>query len=148
MVSIEMRLSGVDELQAALAAAVERMDTVTREATAAAASLVEIAVKDKLRQSSHRRGTPTPSSPGQPPALVSGNLMRSIAVRGPTGGLGVWGASIGPTAIYGRIQELGGMTGRHHAAHLPPRPYADPAAHETFPIIESTYLAAWATIFG
>ncbi|MER6895944.1 hypothetical protein ABT261_19755, partial [Amycolatopsis sp. NPDC000740] len=70
MVSIEMRLSGVDELQAALAAAVERMDTVTREATAAAASLVEIAVKDKLRQSSHRRGTPTPSSPGQPPALA------------------------------------------------------------------------------
>lgn len=143
-----MRVSGVDELQAALTAAVGRMDTTTKEATAVAASLVEIAVKDKLRQTSHRRRTPTPSSPGQPPSLVTGNLMRSIAVRGPTGGLGVWGASIGPTAIYGRIQELGGMTGRHHATHLPPRPYVDPAAHQTFPIIQSTYLAAWATIFG
>lgn len=143
-----MRVSGVDELQAALTAAVGRMDTTTKEATAVAASLVEIAVKDKLRQTSHRRRTPTPSSPGQPPSLVTGNLMRSIAVRGPTGGLGVWGASIGPTAIYGRIQELGGMTGRRHATYLPPRPYVDPAAHQTFPIIQSTYLAAWATIFG
>ncbi|HWD02737.1 MAG TPA: hypothetical protein VG674_09820 [Amycolatopsis sp.] len=146
--SFEVHLSGADELTAALAAAVARMDTVTREATTTAASLVEIAVKDKLRQSSHRRRTPTPSSPGQPPSLVTGNLMRSIAVRGPTGGLGVWGASIGPTAIYGRIQELGGMTGRGHHTHLPPRPYVDPAARETFPIVESTYLAAWAKIFG
>lgn len=39
---------------------------------------VETKTKQNLGQSSHPYGTPTPATPGGPPALVSGTLRRSI----------------------------------------------------------------------
>jgi phage gpG-like protein len=58
---------------------------------------------------------------------VTGTLRRSITVKGPHPlGLGRWEAQIGPTAVYGRIQELGGVTGRGGATVLPARPYVAP----------------------
>ena len=146
MAGIEIHVDGIGEVQAALTAAVARLDAATRVATVAAASLAEAATKDQLRKSSHQRGTPTPADPGQPPALVSGNLMRSIAVKGPSGGGGLYTAAIGPTAVYGRIQELGGATGRNHATNLPPRPYVEPARKQVEPAIEATYIAAWRAV--
>lgn len=95
-------------------------------ATAQASHLLERQIKTTLKTSSHPRGTPTPSAPGEPPSLVTGTLRRSITVKGPTPlGRGRWEAQIGPTAVYGRIQELGGVTGR--GAVLPARPYVQPS---------------------
>ncbi|MCI3277658.1 hypothetical protein [Streptomyces cylindrosporus] len=100
----------------------------TRTATAHAAHLLEAEIKTTLATSSHPRGTPTPSRPGEPPSLVTGTLRRSISVKGPHPlGLGRWEAQIGPTAIYGRIQELGGVTGRGHSTTLPARPFVQPS---------------------
>ena len=73
----------------------------------------------------HAPGTPTPSGPGQPPSLISGALRRSITVEAPERTAQGWAISVGPTIVYGRIQELGGTAG--NGARLPPRPYMRPA---------------------
>ena len=36
-------------------------------------------------------------------------------------------AHVAPTTVYARIQELGGVSGKDHRSHLPPRPYVAPA---------------------
>jgi phage gpG-like protein len=145
--AFEINISGLAQLQERLAAAAGKIDVVTREATVVAASLAETAIKDQLRKSSHQKRTPTPSSPGSPPSLISGNLMRSIAVDGPSSSLGVHRAQIGPTAIYGRIQELGGATGRGHRTQLPARPYVAPAWQAVEPAVAAAYVTAWSRIF-
>lgn len=147
MPAFEINVTGLAGLQERLAAAAGRIDVETKAATTAAGAIVETAIKNQLRTSSHPKRTPTPSAPGDPPSLVSGNLMRSITVHGPTGGLGTYTSQIGPTAIYGRIQELGGTTGRGHRTHLPPRPYVDPAWSLAAPEVATTYLTAWSRIF-
>ena len=85
-------------------------------------------VEVELNASTHPRGTPTPAPPGSPPSRVSGDLLRSMKITpavptGPT----TWTAKVYPTIIYARIQELGGLAGRHHRSKLPPRPYMRPA---------------------
>lgn len=147
MATFEINVNGLGQLQERLTAAAGRIDVQTKDAMHAAASLVEIAVKNKLRESSHPRRTVTPSAPGSPPSLISGNLMRSIAVKGPTGAAGAYRAEIGPTAIYGRIQELGGNTGRGHRTHLPARPYVMPAWESAAPEVGAAFVTAWSHIF-
>lgn len=123
-----VQVVGLAQLNAAIEGLALSLNQATRTATAQASHLLEREIKQTLSTSSHRRGTPTPSSPGEPPSLVTGTLRRSITVNGPHPlGLGRWEAQVGPTAVYGRIQELGGVTGRGHAATLPARPYVQPA---------------------
>lgn len=123
-----IRVEGLAQLNAAIEGLAASLNTATRTATAQASHLLEREIKQTLSTSSHPRGTPTPSSRGEPPSLVTGTLRRSITVQGPHPlGLGRWEAQVGPTAVYGRIQELGGVTGRGHAATLPARPYVQPA---------------------
>lgn len=71
---------------------------------------IERLVKTYLRTYTHQEGTPTPSPPGGPPALVSGNLRRSWRNIPPHAGRkpGTIEGGGGPTAVYSRIQELGG----------------------------------------
>lgn len=114
--------------RAGMKAMAEAVDAATRTATATGAHLIEAEIKKRLTTSSHPKGTPTPSMPGEPPSLVSGQLRRSIRVEGPRKlGPGMYQARIGPTAAYSRVQELGGMAGRGRASRLPPRPYVAPA---------------------
>jgi phage gpG-like protein len=121
-------ITGGVELRGAMKAMAEAADAATRAATATGAHLIEAEIKKKLTTSSHPKGTPTPSAPGEPPSLVSGQLRRSIKVEGPRKlGPGLYQARIGPTAAYGRVQELGGMAGRGRASSLPARPYVAPA---------------------
>lgn len=81
-------------------------------------------VRRKLGLRSHPRGTPTPSAPGTPPARISGRLRDSVMPELPTGGGGVWTSLMGPHGVvYAAIQQRGGVAGRNHASHLPPRPY-------------------------
>lgn len=148
MPTFEMRVDGLAQLQERLHQAAARIEVTTHEATRVAASIIEREIKDQLRTTSHPRRTLTPSAPGSPPSLVSGTLMRSIAVDGPSGGLGVYTATIGPTAIYGRIQELGGVTGRGHRVHLPARPYVDPGWEKARPLVEAAYRTAWSQVFA
>lgn len=134
-------LHGVDRFIGAVDAKVAHMRAATRAATAKALHLIERRAKQKLGLKSHRRGTPTPAGPGEPPALVTGNLRRSIAVTGPEPLTpNSWRGRVGPTAVYGRVQELGGVTGR---GVLPARPYLEPAYDELKPEIAALFRAAW-----
>lgn len=121
-------VTGIGECVRALEAVGARVQAATPVAVLAAAALVEGRARAGLSRASHRRGTPTPSAPGSPPALVTGVLRSSFAVTGPVGDAGSWTSVLGPTAPYARVQELGGVTGRGHAVVLPARPYLRPAA--------------------
>jgi hypothetical protein len=101
-------------------------------------------VTNVLVRYSHAPGTcETPSPPGQPPALVTGTLRRSVQPVLAAGGGPVADASVAPHTVYARIQEYGGhiypvrrkflrwfCDGHAHFAkhvYLPPRPYMKPA---------------------
>ena len=88
-------------------------------AAAAMGAVAMRAVQAELGTSSHALGTPTPSQPGEPPSLITGQLRRSVIMR-PKGRAHV---QVGATTVYARIQELGGAAGRNHASQLPARPY-------------------------
>lgn len=135
-------LDGVGEMLAQLRAIAARVQQVTPEATLRAGHLVERTAKTLLSLTSHELGTPTPSQPGQPPSIVSGDLRRSITVRGPTrSGAGHWTVTVGPSMVYGRIQELGGEAG--NGAVLPPRPYMRPAQEALQMKARSIFIDAW-----
>lgn len=120
-------MTGGGALRAALKAQADLVDLATRQATAAGGQLIANEMKKVLTTSTHKRGTPTPSRPGDPPSLVSGQLRRSVKVDGPKRlGPGVYQARVGPTAIYGRIQDQGGMAGRGRSVRLPARPFVAP----------------------
>jgi hypothetical protein len=86
---------------------------------------------NELRRFSHAAGTPTPSPRGAPPARISGDLARSMRQEPASGARKVgkyeFQVMVGPTIVYGRIQELGGETGKNHATTIPARPYIAPA---------------------
>lgn len=101
-----------------------------------------------LRRLRHAPGTPTPSLPGEPPAMISGALARSVdSTRAERVEIWTWSAQVGPTdpPIYGRIQELGGVTGRGHRTRLPPRPYLSKAVRELMDVgfYEGTFATWW-----
>lgn len=97
-------------------------------ATAMGDAFVEGVVAGELSRYSHPRGTRTPSPPGEPPARIGGSLARSVrADQAQRITRSRWQVETGPRIIYGRIQELGGDTGRGHHTHLPARPYLAPA---------------------
>lgn len=124
------------------------LEVGTRTGVGLVAHKLEAAAKKELNRQGHARRTPTPSAPGQPPARVSGDLLRSIQVKGPTGISGTYEASVGPTMVYGRIQELGGKTGRGHRVTLPARPYMDPALKASKQDILGIMVGAWRTALG
>lgn len=94
----------------------------------------------------HPRGMPTGSAPGTAPDVVTGTLRRSIMSSATET---VDGGAVGrvyPTAIYARIQELGGQTGRGGATTLPARPYLQPAYEASKPRISQIAAEEWARI--
>ena len=105
-----------------------RLDDLGRDIANDGLTIVRRNVAVELTRKTHPPGTPTPSIPGEPPALVTGNLRRSAQDRAPQRlARGLWEAALRMTAIYARIQELGGWAGRNHSVHLPARPYLAPA---------------------
>ncbi|MFJ6540492.1 HK97 gp10 family phage protein [Streptomyces sp. NPDC091385] len=139
-----VKITGIAEIRGQLQKIDRDVQRATRLATAKAAHMAEVAIKQILTTSSHPKNTPTPSAPGEPPSLVTGTLRRSIKVTGPVRvGMGRWAAEVGPTAVYGRVQELGGTAGR--GSELPPRPYVQPAFERLVAsgAIAQAYHAAW-----
>jgi phage gpG-like protein len=147
-------LTGVRELVEGIARMAERQHAAAGSGLGRAAHLLERAIKSDLsvtsstgaeqRDSKGRfaaRGS-TSSPPGDPPFLRSGDLRRSVQTDGPTVVSGTqWEASVGPTMVYGRIQELGGTAG--NGAELPARPYVAPALDATMPAMREIMKSAW-----
>ncbi len=122
--TMRIEFAGVREWDAALDRLVVGKFQACRTGADRAALLVASETKKTLTTSSHRPGTPTPSRPGEPPSLITGTLRRSMkTVPAVAISESAWKSQVGPTAIYSRIQELGGDTGW---SVLPPRPYLAP----------------------
>jgi hypothetical protein len=95
-----------------------------------------------LVRHTHPQFTHTNAPPGDPPALVTGTLRRSLRPVPAVGGGGYAVAWLAPHTVYARIQETGGdiypvrrkylrwfEDGAWHFAkhvHLPARPYMHP----------------------
>lgn len=135
------RLTGAAQARDALTAAVARVEHATSGALETGLALIEGHARANLSRYSHQIGEPTDSPPGQPPALVGGHLRSSFR----TEHLGPYRTRLGPTAVYARIQELGGWAGRNHASYLPPRPYFTPAFDAVVHsgLMFDTFVRAW-----
>lgn len=116
-VHTQLTIAGLEDLR-------RRLDSARDAGAMAAGLVIERQIKAQLSLSAHPPGTPTPSAPGSPPAVVTGTLRRSVTTERKVGRRGPY-VAVGPTAVYGRIQELGGRAGR--GAYLPARPYVAPA---------------------
>lgn len=142
-----LKVTGVAQLTRALQAMAARVEVATPVAVKAAGDLLKSKAQTELSRTSHARGTPTPSVAPQPPAKITGHLHDTWDVLGPTAiGAAIWHEEIGPTAVYARIQELGGQAGRGHATTLPERPYLRPAFEAWIrdPATRETFAKAWA----
>lgn len=119
---------GLSEFDAGMQRLAASAGQACRRGANNAARLVASETKQTLTTTTHRKGTPTPSRPGDPPSLVSGTLRRSVKIvpAQPQGGT-AYLAKVGPTAVYARIQELGGDTGW---SVLPARPYLKPTVEK------------------
>ncbi len=69
-----------------------------------------------MESGSHPPVTETPSSPGSPPAMMTGRLRGSVAMTGPYGGGGIGESSVAPHTVYAVTQEYGEV---HHAVKGP-----------------------------
>lgn len=138
-----VQVFGVRELLGAFTRMGAQLDAASIAATTAAAHLVEERIKTQLGATSHERGTPTPAAPGSPPSLVTGTLRRSVSVTGPNHSGEGWVSEVGPTAVYSRVQDMGGVTGRGHRTRLPARPYVRPAYESAVGEIGGIFREAW-----
>ena len=132
---------------AAFTAAVDALKTRVHAATAdgveQGADLVKEAVQENLARSHY----PPASDPGSPPAMRTGFLREEVyATSAPT----ETGASaeIWPSTVYARIQELGGIAGKDHRSHLPPRPYVEPALEDSADRFGQIMAKVWAEAIG
>ncbi len=150
---------GVDAFNDRLAELAQRMDRATDVGVDDGLTLVQEEATRLLTEKTHPPGTPTPSVAPEPPALISGALRRSIRARRDPSSGGVHRGRIGPTIVYGRIQELGGTIvpkvakqlswltaeGWRHAmsVRLPARPYMKPAVTTSRPRVRSRFVELW-----
>lgn len=144
-IDVGIQVEGVTEYKGALRAMLARLDVATRSATREAAETMQSRIRDKLHETEHPPHTPTVSQPGMPPSWVTGRLSDSVKIEGPyLESARRWTCRVGPTAVYGRIQELGGHSGRPRV-YLPPRPYVGPVSLELSLSggVRRSYLVRW-----
>lgn len=157
MTDIRANLDGLSPWDRALEHKFTRVERSTVRAMREGSRVVERSIKKILRTYTHPEGTPTTSPPGEPPALVTGTLMRSVRVRGPFPGRRrhTYRSQIGPTAVYARIQELGGRVrkARHSGqigpqrsggyTRIPKRPYVKPATNRVRRDVRRVFVRRW-----
>lgn len=136
-------VGGVGEWAAAIDGIEQRLTSATRRATADGLKLLERRTHGRLSRYYHPPNTPTPSPPGEPPARISGHLRGSLKPTGPYPVDGGFSGRLGPTAVYSRIQELGGRAGRNHSVTLSPRPYLAPTVRDARNDLRQQYIDAW-----
>lgn len=124
-------ITGLDECITALNSMAAQVEGATPRALEGGMTRLDRQARGNLIRLSHRRGTPTPSPPGQPPAKISGALRDSLTQTPPVpDGAGAWSAVLTPDIVYAAIQEFGGMAGRGHRSKIPARPYMRPAVQD------------------
>jgi hypothetical protein len=142
-VDVTVSVDGVDEWAAAIDGLQQRLHSATRKATKDGIRLLQQRTHGRLSRYYHPPNTPTPAPPGGPPAWISGHLRGSLSPTGPVPTGSGYEGQLGPTAVYSRIQELGGRTGRNHAVTLPPRPYLAPTVRDSRNDLRRLYVEAW-----
>lgn len=140
---VGVSVDGVDDWATAVDALAQRMHSATRKATGDGLKLLQRRAHSRLSRYYHPPGTPTPAPPGGPPARISGHLRGSLTPTGPYATGSGFEGQLGPTAVYSRIQELGGRAGRNHSVTLPPRPYLAPTVRDSRRALRDVYLEAW-----
>ena len=145
MPDISVNVQGADQVAAALDRIALRVRSATRKGAKDGIRLVQRRAFVQLSRYSHPPHTPTPSPPGQPPARISGHLLGSLSPTGPYPTGAGFAGKLGPTAVYSRIQELGGQTGRNHSVTLPPRPYMRPTRAQVIAdgSLRRAFVGAW-----
>lgn len=130
---ISFAFHGVREFEAAVARIEAQASAATRSAVVEGAHVAQAAMQRRAGEGGrHARGTPTPATRGSGPAVISGNLRRSIVVAGPVpSGLG-WVARIGPTMVYSRRIEI-----------EYDYPYARPGFRDTLPLLPAIFRRHW-----
>lgn len=127
-------MTDVDVVSPVTARLQKLLESVPTGARAAAVAMGAVGAKRArtlLAATSHLAGTATPSLPGQPPSMVSGALHDSVVMLPPVPvGATRFLVEVGGTAIYARIHELGGFSGRGLRTWLPPRPYMRTATQQ------------------
>jgi phage gpG-like protein len=84
---------------------------------------------------------------GDPLHLRDGHLMASVRETYFSPGA-VSLAHVAPTAVYARIQELGGISGKDYHSHLPPRPYVAPTIAESMDLFHQDAVDAISEAWG
>jgi phage gpG-like protein len=158
--NVHWEVSGVDRWVEQMEAIVGSLQRGTLRVTRSSLTQIQEDAQNFLAAKTHPPLTRTPSLSGQPPALISGALRRSIKVRMTQNGAGgVYAGLVGPTIVYGRIQELGGeihaKTGpfltwltvggwvSKPMVVLPPRPFMLPAVELNRYAIRERFIAVW-----
>jgi hypothetical protein len=130
----------------ALSSRIRGLNRAARLGVQDAMSIAQRAIGDSLRLTTHPFGTPTPSAPGTPPSLVTGNMLRSVDEYGPyyDSESSVTGV-VGVAAVQARIQELGGVIengfGQGIRIELPARPYVAPAIEAAMPDMREAFIS-------
>lgn len=132
------------EWQDAMDKMLHNMDQATKAGTSDAGFLLETEAKAVLSLSTG----PEPSAPGEPPALQTGTLRRSVKAEAVRGGAGVYSTRVGARTVYARIQELGGRAGKNHSAHLPPRPYLKPSIESSKEALGNAWRTKWRRVWS
>lgn len=145
----EVRWEGLDRSRQQIDALVEAVRVATPGGVDAIMKRTQRQAKTLLSLGWHEPGTPTGSRPGEPPWRISGRLRGSVAVSPPRRIGDKWRGRVGaqggaaPGTRYGRIQELGGVTGWRHRTRLPPRPWLKPAWRIVRPSIAHLMAERW-----
>ena len=136
--------SGVEETKAAFARMVEGAAVAAPKTIDLVLTKYARQVRVQLSMGQHARGTKTGSVAPAPPWRITGHLSQSVKTsRARKITAYSWSGEAGPTAIYSRIQELGGSTGWQHRTRLPARPYAAPAWRIVKSSVTPSFKRAW-----
>jgi hypothetical protein len=129
---------GVGAVQAALDHLLAEAAVASVQIVKRGQALVEGNIKKQFT-GSHARGDPTTSAPGSPPDVVTGTLRRSLTSSPVSmSGFAAVG-SVYPTAVYSRLQELGG-------GNMPARPYMQPGYDESVSKLRAIAEQEWAKL--
>lgn len=157
---ITIRSEGTARITAAIERIKKQLDIATRDATKEAGEALQAAARRNFHGyhafGYHHLG-------GDSPNTVSGDLQASIQFLTPvlSEGSARYSTKIGPTAIYGRVIELGatitpkeakmlswfdaqmGLRRFEDEVTIPPRPYFRPAVEDLPPRMTQIFYDAW-----
>jgi hypothetical protein len=121
-------LLDIDRFEAAITDWGEQTRIENSLAAVDCAEFIKELVQLKLMEFPHPPGTETDAPPYKGPVgFISGHLHDSVSVTVmPIAGF----TKVGVSAVYARIQELGGWAGTDHMSYMPPRPYFRPVVME------------------